>query len=141
MARLHVLIAGGGVAAVEAALALRRLGGDRVRLELMAPGHDLVQRPESVGTPFTGVRAPRIPLERLAALGVDLRQDTLAGIDAPRHEVETTDGRALRYDALLIAPRARPGDSLPGAMHLPGPPSTRRPPGRLPPPPPGGGAP
>ena len=33
----QVLIAGGGVAALEAALALRSLGEGRVRVELLAP--------------------------------------------------------------------------------------------------------
>src|SRR4051794_41558931 len=45
---LRVLIAGGGVAALEAVLALRALAGERVRLELLAPGEDFVQRPSSV---------------------------------------------------------------------------------------------
>src|SRR3954454_20013430 len=41
----RVLIAGGGVAGLEAALALRDLAGDRVAVTLLAPGPDFVYRP------------------------------------------------------------------------------------------------
>jgi sulfide:quinone oxidoreductase len=126
MRPLHVLIAGGGVAAVEAALALRRLGGDRVRLELMAPGPDLVQRPASVRTPFGGASSPRLPLKRLAALGVGLRHDALAAVDARTRQARTADGAILRYDRLLIATGAHAVDSIPGAMHFRGPLSAGR---------------
>jgi sulfide:quinone oxidoreductase len=123
---LAVLIAGGGVAAVEAALALRHLAGDRVRLSVMAPGPDLVRRPESVGTPFTGVGAGRLPLERLGALGVDLRQDAVAAVDADRRDVRTADGVRLSYDRLVIATGAQGVESVPGAVHFRGPISAGR---------------
>jgi sulfide:quinone oxidoreductase len=118
---LHVLIAGGGVAGVETALALRKLAGDRVHIELMSPAADLVQRPESVRTPFSGISAPRLPLERLAALGVDLRQDSLAAVDPGQRQVRTTDGAVLPYDRLVVATGGRPVDSIPGATHFRGP--------------------
>jgi sulfide:quinone oxidoreductase len=118
---LHVLIAGGGVAGVETALALRRLAGDRVRVEIMSPTADLVQRPQSVRTPFSGVSAPRLPLERVAALGVDLRHDALAAVDPGERRVRTTDGAVLPYDRLVVATGARPVDSIPGATHFRGP--------------------
>src|SRR3954453_13923190 len=126
MSPLRVLIAGGGVAGVEAALALRHFAGDRVHLIVTAPGPDLVRRQESVTTPFTGVGAPRLPLERLAALGVDLRQDAVAAVDADRHEAPTTDAATLRYDRLVIAVGARGVDALPGALHFRGPLSAGR---------------
>ena len=56
MTDLRVLIAGGGVAALESVLALHALAGDRVSIELLAPGTDFVQRPSSVRSPFTGER-------------------------------------------------------------------------------------
>lgn len=126
MSHLQVLIAGGGVAGVEAALALRHFADDRVQITVTTPGPDLVQRPESVTTPFTGVGAPRLPLERLAALGVDLRQDTVSAIHPDRHEVHTTDGAILRYDRLVLATGAHAVDSVPGALHFRGPLSAGR---------------
>ena len=45
---LRVLIAGGGVAALETVLALRALAGDRVKLELLAPDEEFVERPLAV---------------------------------------------------------------------------------------------
>ena len=47
-----VLIAGGGVAALEGALALRELAGDRVRIKLLAPDSLFVYRPSRVKEPF-----------------------------------------------------------------------------------------
>ena len=48
----HVVIAGGGVAAVELALALADLAGDRVRLTLVAPDPDFELRPLRTAEPF-----------------------------------------------------------------------------------------
>ena len=47
-----VLIAGGGVAALEAVLALEALAGARVRIELLTPADEFVFRPLLVGEPF-----------------------------------------------------------------------------------------
>ena len=53
----RVLIAGSGVAAVEAVLALRHIGGSGFDIELLAPAHALEHRPASVAAPF-GLAAP-----------------------------------------------------------------------------------
>src|SRR6185503_10058200 len=53
----NVLIAGGGPAALEAALALHRLAGDRVATTLLAPEPNLTYRPLSVLSPFAPGRA------------------------------------------------------------------------------------
>ena len=42
----RVLIAGGGVAGLEALLALRHLAGDRVALTLLAPERQFTYRPD-----------------------------------------------------------------------------------------------
>jgi len=47
-----VLIAGGGVAALEAALALRALAEDRVQVELLAPEPQYWYRPLAVAEPY-----------------------------------------------------------------------------------------
>ena len=48
----RVLIAGGGVAALEAALALRALGEDQVSVELLGPEPQFWYRPLAVAEPF-----------------------------------------------------------------------------------------
>ena len=61
---LHVLIAGGGVAALETMMALHALAGDRVRITLLAPERDFHYRPMAVAEPFTIAHARRVELAR-----------------------------------------------------------------------------
>ena len=42
----HVVIAGGGVAALETLMALRDLAGDRVAVTLVAPGTSFIEPPD-----------------------------------------------------------------------------------------------
>jgi sulfide:quinone oxidoreductase len=121
MAPLRVLIVGGGVAGLEAALALRHLAGERVAIELLAPGPDFVNRPVTVRNPFAAVTTPRLPLERLADLGVTLHAEALAEVDADRHRVRTNDGAILAFDRLIVAVGAHAVPSVPGATHFAGP--------------------
>jgi sulfide:quinone oxidoreductase len=101
---LRVVVAGGGVAALEALLALRALGGERCAITLLAPNEDFVYRPAAVGEPFHRGRARRHPLREIAAdTGATLVPAALAAVDATAREVVTTDGQRLPYDALLIA--------------------------------------
>jgi sulfide:quinone oxidoreductase len=118
---LRVLVAGGGVAAIEAVLGLRALAGDRIRIDLLAPGGDFVERPSSVTFPFSGKAAPRVPLDRLAELGVTLHQGALAAVEVAQHQIRTTDGGRLGYDRLVVATGARPVDGVPGATTFSGP--------------------
>jgi sulfide:quinone oxidoreductase len=115
---LRVLVAGGGVAAVEGVLALRALAGERVEVELLAPGDDFVHRPASVLTPFAGTAAPRLPLDRL---GVTRHEGALAALDAERQVARTTGGRELPYDRLIVATGARTVEGVPGATTFRGP--------------------
>jgi sulfide:quinone oxidoreductase len=118
---LRVLIAGGGVAALEAALALRDLAGERVAIELLAPGPDFVNRPVTVRNPFAALDTPRLPLDRLGDLGITVRADALAEVRADHHQVRTSDGRVLDYDRLIVATGAHAVQSVPGATHFAGP--------------------
>jgi sulfide:quinone oxidoreductase len=104
---LAVLIAGGGVAGLEAAFALRELAGDRVSVTVLAPTEQFVLRPGSVGAPFTASWAQTYPLPKLvAAAGARLEQGALAEVDPGRRVAVTTDGARLGYDALLVCPGA-----------------------------------
>ena len=104
----RVLIAGGGVAGLEALLALRDLAGDRVELTLLSPDREFVYRPMAVAEPFGRGRADRHPLADIAAdVRAELLHGALAQVDAPNHVAVTGDGQRLAYDALLVAVGAR----------------------------------
>jgi sulfide:quinone oxidoreductase len=106
------VIAGGGVAGLEAALALRDIAGDRVSTTMLAPEPEFVYRPLRVREPFAGPAARRHKMDEIAAeVGVERRQDAFKRLDPERRIVHTEAGEALSYDALLLAlgalPRAR----------------------------------
>jgi sulfide:quinone oxidoreductase len=105
---MHVVIAGGGVAALETALALRDLAGDRVNITLLAPEEEFVYKPLSVGEPFALGDAQRLPLKKFAGdLNLELVQDGLASVSPSAKIVRTTGGDELRYDRVVIATGAR----------------------------------
>jgi sulfide:quinone oxidoreductase len=104
----RVVIAGGGVAALEAALALRDLAGDRVALTLVSPADHFAYRPLTVGEPFAMGDARSLPLRDVARdVGAELVQGALASVDAAAHEAVLGDGSRIAYDALLVAVGAR----------------------------------
>jgi sulfide:quinone oxidoreductase len=104
----HVLIVGGGVAALEAALALRELGGERIATTMIAPDPEFVYRPMTVREPFGYATAKRYPLEEIARdIGVELLADRFKWLDPERRVVHTEAGEQLSYDALLLALGAR----------------------------------
>jgi sulfide:quinone oxidoreductase len=101
---LHVLIAGGGVAALEAMMALRALAGDRVRITLLAPDREFSYRPMAVAEPFAIAHAWRTPLAGIAAdFGAQLVTGALDSVDSAEHCVVTRAGERIGYDALVIA--------------------------------------
>jgi sulfide:quinone oxidoreductase len=113
---LHVVVGGGGVAGLEALLALRALAGDRVRLTLVAPATDFSYRPLAVAEPFSRGRAERVPLETIAReTGAELVHDEIEAVDDAAGEVTLGSRRTLPYDALLLAPGGRAVDGVPGA--------------------------
>ena len=109
LARLHVLIAGGGVAGLETLLALRALAADRVDITLLARELKFVNRSMSVEQPFRVRRGRGLRLEATAAeLGARWRRGALDRVEHDRHRVITKDGDELGYDRLVLALGARP---------------------------------
>src|SRR5262249_22728159 len=88
----EVLIAGGGIAGMEALLALLDLGGSRLHVTMIS--------------------------DALAAreLGADFRLGRLASVDTADQSVTLDDGSTLGYDDLVVCPGARrvaPYDGVP----------------------------
>jgi sulfide:quinone oxidoreductase len=101
---LRVLIAGGGVAGLEALLALRDLAGERVDLTLLSPEPEFVYRPMAVAEPFGRGRADRHPLADIASdLQAGLIRASLVEVDQAGHIGITGRGGRVPYDALLVA--------------------------------------
>jgi sulfide:quinone oxidoreductase len=121
----RVLIAGGGVAALEAALALRELAGDRVSVALLAPEHRFWYRPLAVAEPFELGKVRHFELGRLAIeAGATFTPGALVSVDAERRVAYTSPGGAVPYDMLLIACGAAPKPAVEGALTFRGPADT-----------------
>jgi sulfide:quinone oxidoreductase len=119
---IQVVVAGAGVAGLEAVIALRALAGDRVNITLLAPEHDFVYRPLSVGEPFALGPAARIPVAELAEeLGLELRRDALESVDALAHTVTLGNGDSLYFDKLIVATGARQEAAYTHALTFGGP--------------------
>ena len=117
-----VVIAGAGVAGLEAALALQTLAEDLLTVELVSPETDFVYRPLSVAEPFRVGEPHRFPLRLLAdAAGAQLTRASVRSVDDELQMVVTPDGMAIRYDYLLLALGARPVAGIPGAFLFRGP--------------------
>jgi sulfide:quinone oxidoreductase len=105
----HIVVAGGGVAGLEAVMALRELAHERVRVTLVAPDDDFVYRPLTVGDPFALGPARRVPLKDFAAdFHAELRKDRLDSVFPDTHTVFLASGADLTYDELIVAVGASP---------------------------------
>ncbi|MGH3112741.1 MAG: hypothetical protein ACRDOP_04650, partial [Gaiellaceae bacterium] len=88
--RMKVLIAGGGVAALEAMVALKSLAGERVDVGLLAPDYDFLYRPLSVAEPFGAGRVHRFDLPSLAqGCGAWHALGSLVAVDDGKRSVRT----------------------------------------------------
>ncbi len=116
MSGFRVMVCGGGIAAVEAVLRLRRLAGDGVDVTILAPDGEFRYRPLAVQEPFARPGARRYPLPRVAErTGARFMEDALEWVDGDGQVVHTAGGETLPYDALLLAVGAR---SVPAFEHV-----------------------
>jgi sulfide:quinone oxidoreductase len=119
---LRVLIAGGGVAGLEALLALRALAGDLVDLVLLAPEPAFWYRPLAVAEPFDAGRAHHFELAGIAeTTAASFTLGQLASVDTDANIARTGLGAEIDYDALVIACGALPRAWLAGALTFRGP--------------------
>lgn len=106
--RLRVIIAGGGVAGLEALIGLRRLAGDLVEVTLVAPATDFVYKPTIVGEPFGGVTAEHRALAPLVEeMGARLVRDSLSSVDLKERRIALARDAEESYDVLLVCVGAR----------------------------------
>ena len=123
----RVLIAGGGVAALEAALALRELGEGRISVEMLAPESQFWYRPLAVAEPFGLGEVKHFDLAELTAdAGATFSSGALSGVDAGGRLAHTSAGSSISYDVLLVACGAAPTLAVPGALTFRGPADTER---------------
>src|SRR4051794_8134226 len=113
--RTRVVIAGGGVAALEALLALHADAGELVDMTLVADTDAFTYRSLQVGEAFGAGHPRRYSLAALAD-GCDAQfiQAPVASIIAGARELVLGDGDTIPYDALLLALGAR---SVPAFDH------------------------
>jgi sulfide:quinone oxidoreductase len=102
--KLRVVIVGGGVAALETALALADLGREETDVTVIAPNAELVYRPMVVREPFAHGAARRYPLAPIVRdAGAKLLHGELGWIDPLGRRIHTKADEAIEYDALVLA--------------------------------------
>jgi sulfide:quinone oxidoreductase len=102
--KLRVVIVGGGVAALETALALAQLAPELTELTLIAPNPEFVYRPMTVREPFAHGAAARYSLQRIANdAGARLIPDKLDWVEPEQQTIHTKNGETIEYDALVLA--------------------------------------
>lgn len=115
----RALIAGAGVAGLEAALALRDYAGDKVDVTVVAPNSEFVYRPTSVKEPFSYAKARRYPVAEIVSdAGATLVEDSFAWVDRDKRVMHTTDDQAFEYDALILAIGAKRYERFPHAITI-----------------------
>lgn len=104
----EVFVVGGGVAALEMLMALRDVAGDRVRVTLVAPEPDFIDRPMAVAERFGLGEARRYPLRRIVE---DFGAGLVAG-DATSFPIKQGGLAAQQADAVAEHVAARHGAPL-----------------------------
>lgn len=113
----HVLIAGGGFAALEAMLALRALAPEWVHVTLVSASPTLVYKPTATVEAFEELPPRTYDLQAIAAdLGASFRLDRLQAVASQQSRVRLASFAYLDYDALVLAVGARTTTAIPGAL-------------------------
>lgn len=115
----RVVIAGGGVAALEGLLALRERVETGIEIDLLTPNSAFVHRPLELAAMFHDERVQRFDIRRIASdRGARLLTDKLDHVRAEARTAVTVGGKKLSYDSLLIATGAKLRLSIADALTL-----------------------
>lgn len=102
-----VVILGGGIAGIEALMALADLGDNRLRLHLVADAEAFALPPQLLGAPWDGP-VVQIPLEPLCrAFGARFTRGLAVSVRVGARELTLAEAAPVSYDHLLAAPGAR----------------------------------
>jgi sulfide:quinone oxidoreductase len=113
----RVVIVGGGVAGLEALLAMRALAGERLELTLVSPSDWFIDRPMTVAEPFGFGSASRLSLPEVAAdCGAEFVRATVTAVDDTNRRVSCADGRDVSFDTLVLALGAQARAPFPDAI-------------------------
>jgi sulfide:quinone oxidoreductase len=115
--QLRVVIAGGGVAAVETLLALRELAGRQIALTVVSPEREFLYRPVTVAEAFDRGEARSYPITDIVGNGAGrVVWDSLRAVESNARIAITSGGDRIGYDALVVTAGAVARDPLPGAL-------------------------
>jgi sulfide:quinone oxidoreductase len=113
----RALILGGGVAALEAGIALRDMAGDRVDIAIYSPREDFIYRPFAVTEPYGTSHGMRYDLRQLAGrFGADFHLASIGSVEGEAQRARTLDGDEVDYDHLIVACGARLLAGVSGAV-------------------------
>lgn len=110
-----VVVVGGGFAALEVALAVRKLDS-AIPVTVIASETEIVYRPWLIHVPAGGAHPPCIPFGRLlAAAGAEVVAGRAAAADLEQRRILLDSGRQVEYDQLVVATGAvADRDRVPG---------------------------
>lgn len=100
----RLIIAGAGVAGLEALAALAAVAPGRLDTTVLAPDAEFKIQASSVEEPFARPRASKYSVPAICAdLGATHVTGVLARVDTDANRVTTTGGNEIDYDSLLVA--------------------------------------
>lgn len=113
----RVLIAGGGLAGIEAALALRELAGDRAAVTVIDPRPRFGLPATAAGRAFGIGFSPDPGMSEVARrAGARSRRGRLVAVDGRRRIAMLAGGELMPYDRLILAVGGRPVPAVSDAL-------------------------